>query len=220
MHKVQFPINTSLGRLYLRRESSNNWVSFCEAQGEVIVPNRAEICLKVYTMKTFDLKPLTLLMPNDIQALEIVCTSKKVEQELTHLRHLTGLIGLAIWETDIGDLALSYISQFIALRWLDIGSTKITDAGLEHLTSLLSLRALALANNQISDRGMASLERMSNLERLDLMNTRFSDISVSQLKKLKALKWLRISETSISERGYYELKQALPECHIINEVPK
>jgi Leucine-rich repeat (LRR) protein len=214
MRIIHFPIGQSLGKVYLPSgEAINDWAEFAEAQGDVAVPSNLEVRLEVSKVGAFDLSPLSKIGPDDIQVLELSSINVG-DSEIKHLQHLSGLRGLALWETDIGDVALSYISKLVALRWLDIGDTKITNNGLIYLRSLVSLRQLSLLNTQIGDEGLAHLIELRNLEYLDLMGTKVSDASVNTLVRLKAIKSLRIYDTKISKAGYLEIKKALPGCQV------
>jgi Leucine Rich repeat len=214
MHVIHFPITRSLGKVYLPSGGPpDDWVEFAEAQGDVVVPSNLDVRLEVSKEGALDLSPLSKIEPDDIQVLELSSINVG-DFEIRHLQHLSGLRGLALWETDIGDVALSYVSRLIALRWLDIGDTKITNNGLVYLHSLASLRQLTLLNTQIGDEGLAHLLKLRELEYLDLMGTKVGDAGVSTLGRLKTLKSLRIYDTNISEAGYLEIKKAIPECQV------
>jgi hypothetical protein len=73
---------------------------------------------------------------------------------LRHIRHLTQLKGLALWETDLGGEALKHIANFRQLRWLDLGDTRISNAGLGILKGLTSPAELSLLNTEIGDLGI------------------------------------------------------------------
>jgi hypothetical protein len=160
-----------------------------------------------------DLTPLTCLEPDDLYAINFACTRVK-DDDLRYIQSLTHLNGLAIWETNIGDLALAHFSGMASIRWLDIGDTKVTDEGLVHLRSLKGLQSLTLLNDEVGDNGVTHLTGFENLQHLDLMSTRVSDASITSLSSLRGMRSLRIYQTQISENGYAELSRALPRCQI------
>ena len=204
----------SLGKLYLRKlNRSDYWVEYLDAQGSVSVPPGMNLELWVTNDGLRDLTPLTRLEPDDLYAINFA-TSRVKDQDLRFIRSLTDLNGLAIWETDIGDLALTYLSGMSSIRWLDIGDTKVTDEGLAYLRGLKRLKSLTLLNDEVGDDGVMHLAGFESLQHLDLMSTRVSDASITSLSRLKGLRSLRIYQTQITENGYAELGRALPGCQI------
>jgi internalin A len=211
---VNFHPTHSLGKLYLsERNRPGDWVEYLDAQGEVLVPPGMNLILRVTNDGLTDLTPLTHLGPDDLHAIDFACTHVK-DDDLRFVRSLTHLNGLAIWETNIGDLALAHLSGMASIRWLDIGDTKITDEGLAHLRGLNGLQSLTLLNDEIGDNGVTHLAGFESLLDLDLMSTRVSDASITLLSGLTGMQSLRIYQTRISENGYAELSRALPGCQI------
>jgi internalin A len=211
---VKFHPTHSLGKLYLSEHNlPGDWVEYLDAQGEVLVPPGMNLILRVTNDGLTDLTPLTHLEPDDLYAIDFACTHVK-DDDLRFVRSLTHLNGLAIWETNIGDLALAHLSGMASIRWLDIGDTKITDEGLAHLRGLNGLQSLTLLNDEIGDNGVTHLAGFESLLDLDLMSTRVSDASITLLSGLTGMQSLRIYQTRISENGYAELSRALPGCQI------
>lgn len=211
---VKFHPTHSLGKLYLRKlNRPDYWVEYLDAQGAVSVPPGMNLELWVTNDGLTDLTPLTRLEPDDLYAINFA-TSRVKDHDLRFIRSLTDLNGLAIWETNIGDLALTHLSGMASIRWLDIGDTKVTDEGLAYLRGLKRLKSLTLLNDGIGDNGVKHLAGFAGLQHLDLMNTRVSDASITALRSLTGLRYLRIYQTQITENGYAELGRALPGCEI------
>ena len=211
---VKFHSTHSLGRLYLREHNRPcDWVEYLDAQGEVPIPPGMNLELWVTNDGLTDLTPLTRLEPDDLYASNFACTRVK-DDDLRFVRSLIRLRGLALWETDIGDLGLAHLSGMVSIGWLDIGDTQVTDEGLAYLRSLESLQELSLLNDGVGDNGMLHLAGLGSLQCLDLMNTRVSDASIRLLSSLTELRSLRVYQTQISETGYVELSRALPGCQI------
>lgn len=203
-----------MGELYLRDlEDVNDWNEYTEARGKVAVPLGREVSLWVSSHAASDLSPLAVLRPDDLQVVEITCT-KLDGRQLQHIQHLTGLRGLALWETFISDEAFLHVNKLTKMRWLDIGDTRITNEGLAFVQAFTFLEELTLLNTQISDQGIRHLEGLTNLKRLDLMGTQVSDDSFESLRGLTGLKSLRIVDTDISYPVYARLKRELPDCQI------
>jgi len=208
-----FPTERSLGELTLR-EPGNNYsrISLGEAKGQIVAPADKEIHLAI-DHSVMDFNALSELAVNAVDILDFNNT-KVTDSDLKHIRHMTQLKGLALWETGLGDEALKYITRFSQLRWLDLGDTKISNEGLAALKGLISLEDLSLLNTEIGDPGIKYLEILPRLKHLDLMSTMVSDDCIPTLKKLSSLIYLRIYQTRISETGHLEIAEALPNCDI------
>ena len=244
---VVFSKNLSMSTLYLRTRSEvdyvpflhpsdpiaaiapidKSWQKFGQAQGEITVPEGAELKLVVDRFVSDDLSPLTQLDPDDIQYLDLTYLNK--EEELIHIKHLTGLLGINLQNTWITDVGMAHLSGFSNLSELKIDATYITndglahlsnlgnlkklslrdinsvsDAGLKHLAGLTSLEALILPYT-ISDNGLAYLNNLAKLKELDLQNANITDAGLVHLKTLKSLEILDLSGTRISHEGLVHL---------------
>lgn len=212
---LRFPSTYSIGIVAVRAAgTTSGWSDFAEAQGLVRVSADYECALRIYYRINIDPSIFSALKPDDIAVFSWVSTSFATEEAVTHLHHLTGLHGLELWETDIGDVTLEHLRGLTNLRWLDIGSTKITDDGLRHVREFASLQSLSLLNDAVGDEGLRHLTSLDRLEHLDLMSTQVTDASLADIKKLLGLKSLRLCQTRISHAGYLELKRELPGCEI------
>jgi hypothetical protein len=128
---IKFPLDRSLGMTSLRDvENHGEWHKYAEARGELAVPSSRDVWLSVSYEAMSDLAPLSSLCAADLQVLSITCTREFDDRELRHIENLTGLMGLALWETETRDAAFSLLSGLANLHWLDIGDTQITDEGL------------------------------------------------------------------------------------------
>lgn len=245
--RIVFSKDLSMGTLYLRTRSEANqvrflhpsdpiaalapihksWQKFGQAQGEITVPEGAELKLVVNRFVSDDLSLLALLDPDDIQYLDLTYLNK--EEELVHIKHLTGLWGINLQNTWITDVGMAHLSGFSNLSELKIDATYITngglahlsnfanlrklslkdingvsDAGLEHLAELTSLEALILPYT-ISDTGLAYLNNLAKLKELELQNANITDAGLVHLKRLKSLEILDLSGNRISHEGLFHL---------------
>ena len=245
--RVVFSKNLSMGTLYLRTRSEidyvpflhpsdpiaalapidKSWQKFGQAQGEITVPEGAELKLVVDRFASDDLSLLTQLGPDDIQYLDLTYLGE--EEELVHIKHLTGLLGINLQNTWISDVGMAHLSGFSNLSELKIDATYITngglahlsnlsnlkklslkdingvsDAGLQHLAELTSLEALILPYT-ISDNGLAYLENLTKLKELELQNANITDAGLAHLKRLSSLETLDLSGTRISHEGLIHL---------------
>src|SRR5689334_14852700 len=104
MRSIKFPSDRSMGELYLFSPGVKlDLDEYIEARGEVNVPLEGNVKLIVSDAAATDLTPLSNLAADDLQVISIFCL-RLDEAQLQHIRHLTGLLGLALWETDIGDI--------------------------------------------------------------------------------------------------------------------
>jgi hypothetical protein len=211
----RFPQDRSIGYLSTRKsDGRQEWNEYAPARGEITVPGELAVKLSIDACADFDPAVFSKFEPQALEVFEWVSTSRVSDAAIKHLRHLIGLKGLELWETNIGDLALRSIKWLYNLEWLDVGDTKITDEGLESVSELSSLDYLTLLNNRITDKGLAHLRPLSKLRGLDLMNTLVSDDGVEALSRLSSLRSLRIVKTHFTANGYKELKKALRHCQI------
>ncbi len=212
---LEFPADYSIGTIRLRqRNGGKKWVEFSEAIGKVVIPKKADVSLRIHYDVDVDPTIFSSYKPAALAVFEWFCTSKASDAAIQYLQPLTGLEGLALWETNVGDEALTYVKSLHNLKWLDIGDTKITDDGLRQISEMSSLEELILLNDQITDSGIAHIQSLPQLRTLDLMNTLVTDQVIESLSKMTRLKYLRIFDTQMTERGYNQLQQALPACKI------
>ena len=245
--QIVFGKDRSMGTLYLRPRSEVNqvpflhpsdpiaaltpidksWEKFGQAQGEVVVPESVELKLVIDRFASEDLLLLTQLGPDDIQYLNLTYLNQ--EEELVHIKHLTGLLGINLQNTWISDVGMAHLSGFANLSELKIDATYITNDGLAHLSSLGNLKKLSLKDiNGVSDaglkhlaeltslealilpytisgNGLAYLENLTKLKELELQNANITDTGLVHLKKLSSLETLDLSGTRISHEGLIHL---------------
>ena len=140
--------------------------------------------------------------------------TKITDAGLAHLKGLTELRQLYLWGTKITDAGLAHLKGLTGLRKLNLEGTKITDAGLAHLKDLTGLRELSLQWTQITDTGLAHLKGLTGLRELNLWDTKITDAGLAHLKGLTGLRWLGLLGTRITDAGLADLKKALPRTNI------
>lgn len=163
-------------------------------------------------------------------------------QGLAEFRSLNNLLLMSVQRTRLNEAGLVQIEGIVSLRLLRLGRTRITDQSLrhivrlpnlvmlylshtaltdeavKHLVSLKKLRALKLSGTKITDEGVAGLAVLTDMEFLGLNETGISDGSIKSLKSLKKLKHLDLSGTKVTLDGVRELKDALPDCFVAQEL--
>jgi hypothetical protein len=126
---------------------------------------------------------------------------------------MPNLRGVNLYDTNVTDADLVWLSKCPRLECIDLTGVKISDAGLEHLTGLTRLRVLSVAGDGITDRGCQLLARISSLEDLSLDSFHVTDAGLAELPRLKRLKRLQI-EAAISDRAIARLRKEMPACEI------
>ena len=214
---LHFASGQSMGVLCIREwgmPGYGGWQNLAEARGSISIPAGKESMLKLNWGASANLNPLGSLGPNDLQWLD--CRDTQVnDEQLFHIRGLTGLHDLGLGHTPVGDAGLRHIRDMAAIRELYLASTKITSDGLRHLARLNSLRALALNDTAIGDEALKGIEGLSKLRRLWIKGTRVTDACIASLKTLGGLNRLDIRETAMTEQGLENLKKSLPHCYIV-----
>lgn len=82
------------------------------------------------------------------------------------------------------------------------------------------IRELTLGSTRITDEDLRYLSQLPKLERLDLLETSVTDQGLLHLHHLRNLKSMELQEnTRVTSKGTWQLRQALPNCAFIGEVP-
>jgi len=103
---------------------------------------------------------------------------------------------------------------------ITLASSRVTGPGLEHLKGLTSLRRLDLWNTKLNDDGLKHVAELEGLIDLNIGGTQVTNEGVASLKRLTNLTKLDIKNTAIDASGLQELREALPNCEIVHEVPE
>jgi len=239
---LTFPEGASLGLLKTCKRPSGSpcarlWRPLVPASGEVRVSRGRLIQLIVDRHHHPRLTWLDGLRPDDLYLLTLAGTSV-TDDDLVHLKGLTGLRQLDLSNTEISGPGLNSVSHLGELKRLiledtsvddqqlarlkglnrltelNLTNTRITDAGLQYLTQFTSLRTLKLRNTRISDAGLKHLLELPSLEVLNLTQTNITDEGVQRLATLSSLKTLDVWETNVSPAGIERLSKALPGCRV------
>lgn len=129
-------------------------------------------------------------------------------REIDVFKELPHIKGIAINENQVSDL--TSISDCVDMTYLDAHTNQIQD--ITPLNRLVKLTYLTLAENDIRD--ISALEAMQDLRHLTLSsNPNLKDISM--VKQLKSLRHLELCDLHIDEKVKADLKEAMPECHIM-----
>ena len=134
---------------------------------------------------------------------------------LAHLKGLTELRELRLYEIEITDAGLAHLKTLSGLRVLRLPH-QITDAGLAHLKGLKELRKLLLLYTKITDAGLVHLKGLTGLRVLSLWHTKVTDAGLAHLKGLTGLRNIRLWRTKVTKAGVRALEEALPELKVIH----
>lgn len=133
-----------------------------------------------------DLAQLEPLAPDRLVGLHAE-GSRIGDDDLRHLRGMTGLRLLDLSDTKVTDLGLLHLLGCSSLESLSLWDTAITDAALGLIARLPSLRQLGLGNTAITDDGLASLAAVRDLRLLQLWGTNVEGPGLEHLHGLKSL---------------------------------
>lgn len=136
------------------------------------------------------------------------------DEGLKHLRTLTSLDMLRLWDTKVTDKGLEVVESLPRLRWLYLSGTAISGSGLSHLKKVPLLRGLDLRATQITDASLKQLKTQQNLEWIDLSDTQINGKGLSHLSQLPRLKRIHIRHTQIVPRHLDKFTKYQPDCHI------
>ena len=128
-------------------------------------------------------------------------------QSLQHLAYLTKLTVLQLWETDIGDEGVQFLSGLRQLAFLNLRDSKITSSGMLHIACLTNLTSLHLDRTDIGDEGARHFPSLRKLQRLSLWNTHVGDEGVAYLAQLTDLVRLNLGFTRVTWKGLQHLSE-------------
>jgi len=150
----------------------------------------------------------------DLQVIDLSHNRAVTDQGLVHLRSLTKLRTLVLYECKISGAGLAHLEHMPNLKVLEVSHNPLTHEGLLAIGRLQTLRNLGMSHTPITDDDLATLASLSNLKLLWLDNTAITDRGLVHLERLTALEdlWLPVG---ISDDAFNRLKQALPNCRII-----
>jgi hypothetical protein len=103
------------------------------------------------------------------------------------------------------------------LRCFSAQRTKLGDRTLRHISQFKSLESIEFAGALPTDAGIFHLVQLPNLYMLGLEKTPLTDDALLHLKQMKQLRYLRIWQTGITPQGFKELREALPDCVIVDD---
>jgi hypothetical protein len=129
-----------------------------------------------------------------------------VDAGVAHLKGLTQLRVLNLWNTKASDVTLLHLKELPELQELNLDGTNVTDTGLLNLKGLTQLQGLSLARTNVSDTGLASLKGLTQLRLLIIDNTTIGDAGLESLKGLTQLHTLILVHTQVSDDGLENLK--------------
>jgi curved DNA-binding protein CbpA len=133
-----------------------------------------------------DLAQLEPLAPDRLAGLH-ADGSRIGDDDLRHLRGMTGLRLLDLSGTKVTDLGLLHLLGCSALESLWLWDTAVTDAALGLVARLPSLCQLGLGNTAVTDDGLAALAGLADLRLLQLWGTNVEGPGLRHLHGLKSL---------------------------------
>ena len=209
---VRFPGHRQLGQLFIgdseafhgHRDTDllldRGWKPLENVGDTFVVSGSAGVGLRLGYPSDSDLSVLATLAPDTLQALDL-SSHRWSDEDLVHVRGLTGLKYLNLSGRDVTDRGLEHLRGLTSLLSLDLNYTAITDAGLAHLRDLAGLLSLDLASTAITDAGLEHLRGLTSLQALNLRNTGVGNAGLAPLRGLTSLRTLTLEETAIGDDG-------------------
>ena len=108
-------------------------------------------------------------------------------------------LGIYFPEKSATDASLAHLKDISQLRLLYLYDTSISDTGLEYVKTLPNLRVLLLSGTSITDDGLDCLKNMAHLGQLSsFYRTAISDAGLEHILGLSQLHVLVLSKTEVS----------------------
>lgn len=143
-------------------------------------------------------------------------------RQMRLLENLKQLKRLKI-KPNAADAGMESLSRLGSLEHLVLrNGHEYSDGGLKHLGRMTALKSLSMTGGggRFSDAGMAHFENLTSLETLDLEGSYYvKDGAVKHLGHLSQLKRLNVRRTRMTADGIARLRQALPNCQILDSFP-
>ncbi len=117
-----------------------------------------------------------------------------------------------LWECELTDPDLVYLSALPSIEELSLASNEITEAGLAYLTQLQQLRSLDLSDTAVSD--LSILKNFLNLQELRAEHLHLHETGADSLLEMTQLRRLWVRGT-IDEAFSQRLQESLPKAVII-----
>jgi hypothetical protein len=237
-HRIPFPSDRSLGKIYFSPWGKYEWRFSAQARGDIVVKPETMTWLEANPeFGEADLTFLTTLEPGAIQYLALGHT-KVPAGVLAGLKEIRGLRDLSLagagyttgylphiracpWlrmvnvlGNHLSDQELTVLQGMPAVEALAMDCPSLTDAAFETIASFLDLKTLITRSFDAGDRGLAHLPRCQKLEQLWVAGAGVTDASIPVLKQHASLRELVLIGTSVTDDGIRELGSALPECKI------
>jgi Leucine-rich repeat (LRR) protein len=144
--------------------------------------------------------------PFQLRKIELAGKKAVTDAGLAHVRGLTNLIQLGLYDTGIGDEGLVNLEDLTSLTTLVLGKTRVSNAGVKHLQRLTTLTELALSGLPVNDAGLAQLQGLHRLTTLILDSTNVTDTGLAHVSRFANLTELGLANTKVGDPGLDHLK--------------
>jgi hypothetical protein len=140
-----------------------------------------------------------------------------------HLRELSHLHYLQVYDASFGDAELAYVTRHRDLDSVDLSASAVTDDGIARLASLPSLKYLMLRDGRFSANCLFALAGHTKLEALDLTIPDIRGSHLAVLPSLPSLRGLYLWSATIRDEdlasleGCTELRSLRLECPSITD---
>lgn len=139
------------------------------------------------------------------------------DEDLTRFGDLPFLTTFIVNGCQIGDAGFRAMGELPALYKMYLNGTRLTDDGLQALTRYPKLEILHIGSTSVTDKGLTLLSAWPKLVELSVSGCPITEDAIPHLALSKNLRTLFVGQTSISTSGIQQLREALPECRIVDD---
>jgi serine/threonine protein kinase/WD40 repeat protein/phage FluMu protein Com len=152
----------------------------------------------------------------EFQVIKIDCSENPriTDAGLKNLVGLKNLNWLNLCRTTLTDAGMIHLKGLTSIENIGLWETGITDGGLESLVGFKKLKGLGMSNTKITDAGMVHLKGLTSIENLGLRDTSVTDAGLKHLAGLESLRGVELIRTKVTADGVKKLSTALPGCKI------
>jgi hypothetical protein len=198
----EFPKNVSIGSIW---DEAAHKQTQQVARGRVTFPAASK--LRFHASAICVDRPMLLrrFRADDLQGIDITNNERATSETLIYIDHLTNLIQLSIYETEMNDDCLKTISHFAKLENFDFSNTNISGGAVAKLPQLMQLSELRMSGISEASILIKALTHSKKLWALHADTNRLSFADFQNFTKMPALTELSVDGTSLDMRDFAEL---------------
>ncbi len=166
------------------------------------------------TMSDADLEKLAARV--SVKELDLNDNITVTDAGLAHISKIQRLEELFLDDTNITDKGVKFLRS-TKLTQLNLWNTQVSDVSLNYISEIKSMTQLHLKGcSRVTDSGVAKLAKLQNLWMLNLTNCRgITNASLVALAKCPSLRYLQVFDCpNITANGVKDFQKQLPGCEV------